>query len=330
MKKIAAFFIISCLIFTAVFATTVLAQTTTPINLSLSPTFVSLVTDPGQETSSQFKVINNSNAQENLKIELAKFEVTQAGASLTLQDLGPEDDFAKWITITPQAFSLSPNQSQTVRFSIAPPKDAALGYYYGLVVRRQKEVTTKEIKQTVVTGAPALPVLLEVRSPNAKRELQLMEFTTDKAFYEYLPVKFSVKVKNTGNIHIVPTGNVFVDWGKKKDVALLSANPARGNILPQAERIFDTSWEDGLIVRGADGKTKWDLTKADRFRIGRYTATLLLVYDNGQRDIPLEATVSFWVFPWKIVIGILVILYFAFIGLKGTIYTYVRKFRNRR
>ncbi len=312
MPKLKQFFILISTFF-FLLATTVLAQTTTPINLSLSPTFVSLVTDPGQETSSQFKVINNSNAQENLKIELAKFEVTQAGASLTLQDLGPEDDFAKWITITPQAFSLSPNQSQTVRFSIAPPKDAALGYYYGLVVRRQKEVTTKEIKQTVVTGAPALPVLLEVRSPNAKRELQLMEFTTDKAFYEYLPVKFSVKVKNTGNIHIVPTGNVFVDWGKKKDVALLSANPARGNILPQAERIFDTSWEDGLILY-KDGKSAIDFDKPlSKFRIGRYTATLLLVYDNGQRDIPLEATVSFWVFPWKIIFLVILLIMAPFI-----------------
>jgi hypothetical protein len=306
------------------------AQTTTPINLSLSPTFVSLATDPGQETTSQFKVTNNSNVQEDLKIELAKFELTQGGAGLTLKDLTSEDEFARWITITPETFSLAPNQSETIRFTISPPKDAALGYYYALVVKRQKEPTTKETKQTVITGAPALPVLLEVHSPNAKRELQLVQFTTDKAFYEYLPVKFSFKVKNTGNVHLVPSGDIFVDWGRTKDVALLSANQARGNILPQAERTFDVSWGDGMIVRGVDGKTKWDLTKADRFRIGRYTAHLLLVYDNGQRDIPLEATISFWVFPWKIILGILVVLYFAFIGLKGTIYTYARKFRNRR
>jgi hypothetical protein len=26
-----------------------------------------------------------------------------------------------------------------------------------------------------------------------------------------------------------------------------------------------------------------------------------MVYDNGQRDVPIEATVSFWVIPWRVV-----------------------------
>jgi hypothetical protein len=55
--------------------------------------------------------------------------------------------------------------------------------------------------------------------------------------------------------------------------------------------------------------------KLTSFRIGKYTANLLLVYDNGTRDIPIEATISFWVLPWKVILGVfitLVILFFVF------------------
>ncbi len=307
----------------------VFAQTIGPINLTISPTFVSLATDPGQEATSQFNVSNNSNFKEILKIDLAKFEVTRGGAGLTLNNLTSSDDFAKWIKITPETFSLDPDQTQTIRFTISPPKDAALGYYYALVVRRQRDITTQQVKQPVLTGAPALPVLLEVRSPNAKRELQLISFNSQRSFYEYLPATFNVEVKNSGNIHVIPRGDIFIDWGRTKSVAIIPINSGASNILPQQDRILSLDWADGFFVKQQDGKLKWDLSKGDRFRIGRYTANLLLVYDNGQRDVPLEATITFWVFPWKIILGLLVIVYFAFVGLKGTIYSYVRKFRHR-
>jgi hypothetical protein len=40
-----------------------------------------------------------------------------------------------------------------------------------------------------------------------------------------------------------------------------------------------------------------------------------MVYDNGQRDVPIEATVSFWVIPWRLVGGLLIVSIFALIGL---------------
>ena len=63
----------------------------------------------------------------------------------------------------------------------------------------------------LVAGAPAVSILLEVKSPNAKREIQIVDATSDKLFYEYLPADIKVKVKNTGNIHIIPVGNIFID-----------------------------------------------------------------------------------------------------------------------
>lgn len=313
------------------------------INLTLSPTLINLTTDPGQPVSAQLKITNNNNFREFLRMDLAKFEAAEGGERPVLLDLTPEDEFTQWISFSEDQFAVDPNETKTIKFTISPPNTAALGYYYALIINR---IVIQEPgrRQTVVAGAPAVLTLLEVRSPQAKRELQLVDFRPDQFFYEYPPVNFGVELKNSGNIHIVPNGDAFIDSMKNKDIAILPVNSKRGNVLPQTQRTFVFSWddafivrvpkeEDGNVVKDAKGKTvyttKWDLTKANKLRIGKYTAHLLLVYDNGERDIPLEAKVSFWVIPWKILAAVAAALFFAFVGVKTTISLNLRRLKGR-
>jgi hypothetical protein len=315
---------------------------TAPINLTLSPTFVNLATDPGKEVSSQLRVTNNNAFTENFKMEVAKYTVGAGGERLNIVPLASGDEFGKWVEFQDEEFTLSANQTRTLRFTISPPEDAALGYYYAFIIRRVAEQEAGTT--TAVTGAPAFTAVLEVRSPNAKKELQLVSFTTDRSFYEYLPATFNITFKNTGNLHVVPQGNVFIDQGGRKDIAILKINEGQGNILPGAVRTYTATWDDGMLtrvpkvengkeVRDDKGRvvyeTKWDFAKADRFRIGSYKANLLSVYDNGSRDIPLESNLSFFVFPWKIIGVAIVVMVLAFVGLKETIASNLRKLRKK-
>jgi hypothetical protein len=309
------------------------------INVSLTPTFLNLITDPGKEVNSQFQLINNNTFTEYFTVEVAKFEIGAGGKPL-LSPAGPSDVFTKWISFEDQVIEVGPNQRKIVKFTITPPESASLGYYYALIIKRAEDTTSLANSGAAVAGAPALLTLMEVRSPNAKRELQLIDFKTDKVVYEYLPTEFIITVKNTGNVHIVPTGNIFIDQGGKEDLARLFANEARGNVLPQSERAFTASWQDGFavvvpkeengaVVKDSKGNTvyttKFDFQKADKFRIGKYTAHLLLVYDNGERDVPIEATISFWIIPWKFIGGALLILLFTLFGIKALIWSPIRK-----
>ncbi|MBX4197687.1 hypothetical protein KW801_04025, partial [Candidatus Saccharibacteria bacterium] len=52
---------------------------------------------------------------------------------------------------------------------------------------------------------------------------------------------------------------------------------------------------------------RWDFSKLPHLKFGHYTANLLAAYDNGQRDVPLEASVSFWVVPWRLIIMVILI-----------------------
>ncbi len=329
MRRFTSLYFLPLLLLTFFTTSPALAQNTPPaaINLSISPTFVNLVTDPGEKVSSQFTITNENSFTEKYKLSLIKYEVADGGQSITIADVPKDDPFATWITFSDKQVTVAANQKKTIRFSITPDKDATLGYYYGILVERQKENLPND--QTAVTAASAFSVILEINTPNAKRELSFVDFKTDTLFYEYLPVNFNITVKNTGNIHIVPIGNVFVDWGKTNDMAVLDANPGRGNILPQSTRTFSVGWDNGLITRVPKieaGKPILDknnkpvyTTKVDTnkplgtFRIGKYTANMLLIYDNGLRDVPLEAQVSFWVVPWRMILACLALVFAPFV-----------------
>ncbi len=315
---------------------------TTGINLTVSPSFLNLTTDPGKSLESEFRITNNSNFSETLTVTVAKFMIDSEGKP-TLSDVTPDDAFADWVTFSENQFTIASNQTKTVSFTVSPPETASLGYYYAFVISRVDQ-TSGTTQGAAISGSPALLTLLEVRSENTKREVQVLDFSTDKLWYEYLPTEFKIQVKNSGNVHIVPTGNIFIDQGGKKDIAILAVNESRGNVLPATEREYTSSWSDGFavrvpkeengsLIRNENGEivytTKYDFQKADKFRIGKYTANLLLVYNNGERDVPIEASVSFWVIPWKIIGVVTIILLFMLLGVRSTIVSNIRRFKKK-
>ena len=311
----------------------------TGIHLTLSPVFINITTNPGTDVKSEFKVTNNNNIEEFLTLSLIKFRADQTGANITPIDIDETDEFSKWITFSEDQIKLAPNETKTIKFAISPPKDAALGYYYGIRVGRIREKNPGQ-REAIVSGSAVLSLLMEVRSPNAKKELSILDFSTSAPFYEYLPTQFRIKLKNSGNIHLVPFGDIFIDQGPRKEISVVKANEARSNILPQTERVLNVEWKEGFpirvpkkvgesVVMDEKGKpvytTQWDFNKIPSFRIGKYTANLIMVYDDGKKDVPLSATVSFWVIPWKILLGVLLVLILVLFGLKSIVSSIFRR-----
>jgi hypothetical protein len=190
--------------------------------------------------------------------------------------------------------------------------------------------------------------LLNAESKGAIREAQIVSLTADKKSYEFLPANFTVKVKSTGNVYVAPYGNIFIAKGDKQ-VGSIDVNADRGNVLPKGSRFFTTSWNDGFPAyqtkKNPDGQIladkngqpqkslKWDFSHANRLRFGHYTAHLVMIYDNGQRDVPIEATVSFWVIPWRVIIVLIIVGLFVLIGLwssLGKIKKLMQKFKDKK
>lgn len=326
-------FVFCSLFFTFRFPLLVSAQDGA-LRIVTSPLPISLTATPGTTVTTELKVKNAGTEAEDLKIDILKFNAYEDTGKPALHDLEPTDEFAKWVTFSEPTFTVLPEEWKTVTATFNVPKEASFGYYYAFVFTRVKDRDDLAPQETAVVGGTATLVLLEARVPDAKREITVTEFATDKTVYEFLPVHFTVNLKNSGNVHVAPRGNIFLSQGKDKDIALLELNPNKGSILPDSGRVFETDWSDGFpvyeeaiennqVVLDEQGNQTyhltWNFENASHLRFGKYTAKMLLVYDDGVRDVPIEGVASFWVIPWRLLAGVLFIGIFFLIGMKSTL-----------
>ncbi len=294
------------------------ATTRPPLSLTTSPIPISVVTVPGKTVTADVRVKNNSTRAETLRIDLQKFGASDDNGNPRLLPRESKDTYFDWVSFSEKQFVAEPNVWKTIKMTITTPPSAAFGYYFAVIFSRSSPDKPTGGASAVEGGVASL-VLLDVEAPGASRQAQVIAMTADRKIYEFLPANFNVRLKNVGNVHVAPVGNIFIKQGDKQ-VALLEFNTARGNILPRTERQFDTSWNDGFphydvttVGSKTTKKLVWNFQDLQKFRIGRYTATMVAVYDNGQRDVPIQSSVSFWVIPWRILgVALLIVLLIGF------------------
>jgi hypothetical protein len=314
------------------------------VNLTLSPVFMNLLVDAGKSVKRTFKITNNNDFVESYNIVVLKY-ISDNKGSIIPADLDKQDNTVKWFKFAKDTVSVAPKRTETIEFELTVPEDAFLGYYFGIALERAKDDFGARDTAKVV-GAPTIPVLLEVRrqigkdtvgadaDPTKYKSGEIATFRTTSPWYEYLPAEFDIAFENTGKIHLVPFGEIFIGQGKDTEISSVSVNENGSNTLPGSTRTYKAFWDDGFIVREPvmeNGKVKvdgkgntvykeniyWD--KLTKFRIGRYTANVVLVYNNGQYDVPLEKQITFWVLPWKIIIITVIVISILLFGLRSLI-----------
>lgn len=278
--------------------------------LVVAPLPLALETKPGERVSTDVKVMNGGTATERVAISVMKFGAEGEDGSPKLIDPEPTDEFLSWISFSEQTFTAEPNQWKTIKVTIDAPKTAAFGYYYALVFARDNQKI--EAQKANLLGAVAGLLLLDVNAPGAKRTADVLSFESDRKVYEFLPANFTIRVKNTGNTHIAPRGNLFINKGSEQ-LSLLEVNKAKGYILPGSTRAYSAAWADGSpVFQVAEGSKErslnWSNVSIGNFRMGKYTAEVVLAYNDGVRDVPVTGVVSFWVIPWRILAAVTLIL----------------------
>ncbi|MEJ0073274.1 MAG: hypothetical protein WDN27_04320 [Candidatus Saccharibacteria bacterium] len=285
-------------------------------NLQVSPSPLVETVKPGQKTVSQLKIRNAGTGTEELQIAARSFTFDSDTGKVNLSDTAAPV-IAGWITFSAPKFTVPSGQTFTESITLNIPADAGFSYSFALVVNRQNNPRpaggTRE-----VNGSVAVFSLINVDRPGATSNLKVVSFTTDKRLYEYLPTTLSVRFNNDGNTIIQPSGNIFIQRSatSKTPLATLPVNKTEGYILPSTQRTVSTSWDDDFVTYKAtaqpDGTTRnhlsIDWSKLSHFRFGRYTAKLVAVYSDGQHDVPIEGTVTFWVIPWKLILLFLLAL----------------------
>lgn len=310
------------------------AATATGSTITTSPVAANLSVTPGSSVSTQLQLQNNGSKAVTIQVQLEKFKAADENGQAQIYQPSPDDESLSWVHFSQTSFLALPGVWNAVTMTINVPKTAAFGYYYAVIF--SPTGSNASIPGNTFKGANAVLVLLNARATGEVNQLQIASFTSDRRVYQYLPATLSVKVHNSGDVFTAPRGDIYISRTPNGPVIdTLPINSGAGNVLPGTNRIFQIIWDDGFpvyqskrindqIVSDKNGKPimelNWDLTHLAKFRFGRYYARLVMVYNDGSRDIPLQAQVSFWVIPWLLIGLALVIVIVLALG----VFTIVR------
>jgi hypothetical protein len=99
------------------------------------------------------------------------------------------------------------------------------------------------------------------------------------------PLNFAQRIKNEGNIHEQPTGQVIIKDMFGRKVATLNINLPPRNILPASTRKFEQPLDKTVI--------------GNKRLFGRYTANLTVNYGKNKQST--TSSLTFWVMPYRLI-----------------------------
>jgi hypothetical protein len=291
--------------------------------LEIAPPVINLTADPGQVIKTEISIRDVSSGKLRVSSEINDFLASgEDGVPKILLNDEEESPYSlkNWISPLPSLL-LNPKELKKLPVTIKVPTNAAPGGYYGVV---RFTATAPELDDTGVSLSASLGALILVRvNGAAKEELSIESFTvntvpggifdakangTPKNLFESLPIQFVERIRNSGNVHEQPAGQVVIKNMFGKKVAAQNVNLPPRNILPGSIRKFSQPLDKSVIGN-------------NRF-FGRYTAELKITYGPDKKTI--TKTTTFWVIPVGLIIGAVVALIALFIAFRVMIKRYNR------
>jgi hypothetical protein len=267
--------------------------------LEIAPPVLNLTGDPGQVLKTQISLRDVSSGALLVTGEVNDFTASgEDGTPKIIMDDSEPNPYSlkSWVAPLPKLL-LEPRQIENLPVTIRIPADAAPGGYYGVV---RFTATAPELDGQGVSLSASLGALILLRvNGDIKESMAIEEFSiataggTVKSMFESTPLTFIQRIKNTGNIHEQPTGQVLITDMFGKKVAGVNVNLEQRNVLPQTIRKFEQTLDKSVL--------------GNKKLFGKYTATLTLKYGANKQTI--TSTKTFWVIPYTLIgVGIAVII----------------------
>ena len=231
-----------------------------PVGATVSPPLYDLTAKPGETIIKMMSVRNDSSSSQTYTPVVNTIAPSNEEGGLAF---GPAvaTDLSGWIKVTPSTLTLAPNASGDFTITVKVPANAAPGGHYATVFAMNKPSAPSNGGATITTLV-GTSMLLKV-SGNITESASVVEFSTRRA--RVIPgeaIDFTVRVRNTGNVHIRPQGTIEIFRGDVK-VDEIPLNADGLNVLPGNVRKFTAASNKSLPA-------------------GTYTAQLTLVYGAGQ------------------------------------------------
>ncbi|MEO5634999.1 MAG: hypothetical protein ABIS26_01045 [Candidatus Paceibacterota bacterium] len=293
--------------------------------LTMTPTRFEISGNPGDSLSEEILIINETEGTETFYPSFANFEAQGESGSPAFVE--PKEGLGSWMTTSTSSVTLAAGQQKIIPFSITIPKDAEPGGHFAVIFWGTSSGASSGVAIGAKTG---ILVLLSVNG-DVKESAGLLDFnTTNKQFfYKTLPVSFEYRLKNDGGDRIKPVGFITIRDTVFFPAEKLDANKIEGNVLPNSTRKIKVDWQKyerpvDYVVPTNPVKKFFSNVRYEwkNFALGFYSANLNVAYGlHGQQA---KKTVFFFVFPWELVIILIIVLAILFFGGR----TFIRRYNR--
>jgi len=284
----------------------------------VSPLVIDEITlDPGEIKQFSFRVFNKEAKKKKFYFFSQNFvsDGGETGGQKFLEEEGDmSSDLADWIHPLIDFVEVESGKDKSVEAMIRIPRNAEPGGHYAVLWVSEND--PKSNKSVSIKNNVGILILINVTG-DVKKEANIKEFKVLDKFYNRLPVEFLTRIENKGTVHFKPKGDIIIKGFFGNEVDKINSNPRGSNVLPNSiRRIEGSKWEK---VSELEQGSFWTELKNEwkNFAFGPYKAVLKVDYGNGEDNLLITESKRFWVFPWRVIIFVILSLVIFFILLKG-------------
>lgn len=250
-----------------------LAQTgeSTQLAIGVTPAIRELAVEPGKPTSFKVTVSNITRAPVPVK--------STASALVPFEDIQDQDksmfDASGWFKVTEPAFILQPKQTREVAVTVLAPNGAEPGGHYATLFFQPLVPAQSASANTAYLGSKVGVLMLLVVKGNIERQLSLQDINVPLV-QQTGPVDLNVPIKNSGTVHLMPTGNIEITDITGRRIDTIALPPTL--VLPKTTKLLTVPWDN-------------------KGRIGVFKAKVTAVYGPTHTKMSAGSR-GFWIVPW--------------------------------
>jgi hypothetical protein len=258
--------------------------------LQISPVIVELDTSKGGSYNVNIQLTNVTTEDHIYYSAVNDFTAKdETGTpSVQFENLLPDTASIRNWVVAPSQVQVKSGQAVTIQAQVNVPLNAEAGGHYG-TLRFSGVAPKPQVAGVGLAASTGMLFLIRVDGNIAEKASVASFYATptagdkESSLFEKAPITIVARIKNDGNVHLKPTGQIQVHDMFGGLVTTLKVNESMANVLPDSIRRFDS-------------------TLSSSWLFGRYTADLALGY--GIHGQALTQTISFWVIPYKIILVI--------------------------
>lgn len=272
--------------------------------VSIRPAVVEETLDPGTVKEYVVTIENLNETEQTFYLFTRNISgVRDGGTPVFAENFAERTGFelADWIDLSLGEITLPAQGSERVSYTISVPENASPGSHFGGIF---VSVEPPDIQNSGAAVGYQVANIISIRvSGDAIEEASIRQFSTSKFLYGSQNVDFNIRIENSGNVLIRPTGPLEIYNMLGNKVGQLTFNESRFAVFPNDTREYsDVSWV------------------GDSLGFGRYEAILSPVYGDEGAKKTMSSTVTFWIIPLNIigpVLGVFaVLMLITFIGVR--------------